>query len=91
MRNRRASLVKEISETEHEQVSTRILANYNHMHALTVQYYEVIEVYRVERRPARSGALSLRADEAVDFDERDDRPLSGALAEQHSIAARSSC
>lgn len=47
VRNRRASIVKEVSEQEHEQVSTRILANYNHMHALTVQYYEVIEVYRV--------------------------------------------
>ena len=48
VRNRRASIVKEISETEHESsVSTRILANYNHMHALTVQYYEVVELYRV--------------------------------------------
>lgn len=47
VRNRRASIVKEVSEQEHEQVSTRILANYNHMHALTVQYYEVVEVYRV--------------------------------------------
>lgn len=46
-RNRRASVVKEVSETEHEQVSTRILANYNHMHAMTVQYFEVIELYRV--------------------------------------------
>lgn len=47
VRNRRASIVKEVSEEEHESVSTRILANYNHMHALTVQYYEVVEVYRV--------------------------------------------
>jgi hypothetical protein len=47
VRNRRASIVKEISESEHESTSTRILANYNHMHALTVQYYEVVELYRV--------------------------------------------
>jgi hypothetical protein len=47
VRNRRASIVKEVSEQEHESVSTRIIANYNHMHALTIQYYEVIEVYRV--------------------------------------------
>ncbi|WP_119390178.1 hypothetical protein [Taklimakanibacter lacteus] len=47
VRERRASIVKEVSETEHESVSTRILANYNHMHALTVQYFEVIEIYRV--------------------------------------------
>ncbi len=47
VRDRRASIVKEVSEQEHETVSTRIIANYNHMHALTVQYYEVIEIYRV--------------------------------------------
>ncbi|MEO9014987.1 MAG: hypothetical protein ABI275_06665 [Terrimesophilobacter sp.] len=47
VRNRRATAVREISQTEHEQVSTRIVANYNHMHALTVQYYEVVQIYRV--------------------------------------------
>lgn len=47
VRDRRASIVKEVSEEEHQSVSTRILANYNHMHALTVQYFEVIEIYRV--------------------------------------------
>lgn len=47
VRDRRASIVKEVSEQEHESVSTRIIANYNHMHALTVQYFEVIEIYRV--------------------------------------------
>jgi hypothetical protein len=47
VRNRRATSVREISQTEHEQVSTRVVANYNHMHALTVQYYEVVQIYRV--------------------------------------------
>ncbi|HSV65019.1 MAG TPA: hypothetical protein VLJ59_03800 [Mycobacteriales bacterium] len=47
-RSRRASVVKEVSQSEHEGVSTRVLANYNHMHALTIQYYEVVQVYRVE-------------------------------------------
>ena len=47
VRNRRASIVKEVSEAEHEAASTRIVANYNHMHALTVQYFEVLELYRV--------------------------------------------
>ena len=46
VRNRRASAVREVSQTEHEEVSTRIVANYNHMHALTVQYFEVVELYR---------------------------------------------
>ena len=47
-RSRRASVVKEVAQNEHEQVSTRVIANYNHMHALTIQYYEVVQVYRVE-------------------------------------------
>ena len=29
---------------DNQQVSTRIVANYNHMHALTIQYYEVVQV-----------------------------------------------
>jgi hypothetical protein len=41
-RNRRASVVREVSEAESERISTRTLTNYNHMHALSVQYYEVV-------------------------------------------------
>jgi hypothetical protein len=47
VRNRRATAVREVSQSEHEKVSTRIVANYNHMHALTIQYYEVVQIYRV--------------------------------------------
>jgi hypothetical protein len=32
VRNRRASIVREVSQEEHEQISTRVVANYNHMH-----------------------------------------------------------
>lgn len=49
-RNRRATAVRELSQSEHEQISTRIVANYNHMHALTIQYYEIVQVYRVATR-----------------------------------------
>ena len=45
-RNRFASVVRELSQSEHEKISTRVVANYNHMHALTVQYYEVVQIYR---------------------------------------------
>lgn len=47
-RNRRASVVKEVSQSEHDEVSTRVIANYNHMHALTIQYYEVVQIYRTD-------------------------------------------
>jgi hypothetical protein len=47
-RNRRASIVREVSQEEHQSVSTRVVTNYNHMHALSIQYYEVVQIYRVE-------------------------------------------
>ena len=46
-RNRRASVIREVSQAESEQVTTRVIANYNHMHALSVSYYEVVQIYRV--------------------------------------------
>ncbi|KAK9915814.1 hypothetical protein WJX75_004378 [Coccomyxa subellipsoidea] len=46
-RNRRASAVSEVRETGRVEQSTRVVANNNHMHALTVQYYEVVQTYRV--------------------------------------------
>jgi hypothetical protein len=45
-RSRRASIVREVSQEESESISTRALTNYNHMHALTIEYYEVVQLYR---------------------------------------------
>lgn len=45
-RNRRASIIREVSQSESEKITTRTLTNYNHMHALTVEYYEVVQLYR---------------------------------------------
>jgi hypothetical protein len=47
-RSRRATIVRECDQEESETLNTRAVANYNHMHALTVQYYEVVQVYRVK-------------------------------------------
>jgi len=47
VRNRRATTVREVSQEEHETISTRAIANYNHMHALSIQYYEVVQAFRV--------------------------------------------
>jgi hypothetical protein len=49
-RGRRAATVVETSQSEHDVASTRVLTNYNHMHALTIQYYEVLQVYRTSTR-----------------------------------------
>jgi outer membrane protein OmpA-like peptidoglycan-associated protein len=47
VRNRRASIVREVSQSESETLSTRAITNFNHMHALTIQYYEVVQLYRI--------------------------------------------
>jgi hypothetical protein len=46
VRSRRASVVMEVSQKESETITTRTVTNYNHMHALTVQYYEVVQINR---------------------------------------------
>lgn len=66
-RSRRASVVKEVSQSEHEGVSTRVIANYNHMHALTVQYYEVVQVYRVEVSIVKADRVIFIPLKLVDF------------------------
>jgi hypothetical protein len=67
VRNRRATAVREVSQSEHEQISTRVVANYNHMHALTVQYYEVVQLYRVVVRTHAVGRVLFLPFELIDF------------------------
>lgn len=49
-RNKRAAIVTEASQHEREQISTRTVTNYNHMHAMSVQYYEVVQMYQTQVR-----------------------------------------
>jgi hypothetical protein len=49
-RSLHAATVSEAAAEERESISTRTVSNYNHMHALTVQYYEVVQMYRTELR-----------------------------------------
>lgn len=48
LRSRRQSVVREVSQSESEQMSTRILANYNRRHTLNVEYFEVLQKYTVK-------------------------------------------
>lgn len=66
-RTRRASVVREVSQTEHESVSTRVITNYNHMHALTVQYYEVVQIYRTEISLTRCDRVVFVPFRLIDF------------------------
>ncbi len=49
-RTRRATVVREVSQNEAQDLTTRVLANYNHMHALTIMYFEVIEAFDLKTR-----------------------------------------
>jgi hypothetical protein len=69
VRNRRATAVREVSQSEHEEVSTRIVANYNHMHALTIQYYEVVQVYRTVAQLHRADRCFFVPMELLNFSE----------------------
>ncbi|MGG7566749.1 hypothetical protein ACQ5SO_11390 [Rhodovulum sp. DZ06] len=50
VRSLRASVVVEDAEAERESLRTSTITNYNHMHALTMQYYELLHRYEVEMR-----------------------------------------
>lgn len=41
-------LIKSATSDESDSVSTRIIANHNHSHAMTIQYWEVMRRYRLE-------------------------------------------
>jgi hypothetical protein len=70
-RNRMASAVSEISQSEHSTASTRVVANYNHMYALTVQYYEIVEAYRVATELRRADRCIWVPLETIDFTKPD--------------------
>lgn len=70
-RSRRAAVVKEVSQSEHEAISTRILANYNHMHALTVQYYEVVQIYKTRVSISKVDKVLFIPVKLLDFDNDD--------------------
>lgn len=54
VRNLRASRVVEVEQSEKEEIETRLVVNYNHSHALSIHYYEVVQIYKVEARIWRS-------------------------------------
>ncbi|MCM5679487.1 hypothetical protein M8A51_08080 [Schlegelella sp. S2-27] len=66
-RSRRASVVQEVRESTSETLQTRVVANYNHMHALSVLYYEVVQVYRVSLRVARAEKCAFVPITPLDF------------------------
>ncbi len=68
VRSRTATLVQEVSQSESERFTSRVVANYNHMHALNVQYFEVLQVYELAARPVRADRCIFLPMEVLQFD-----------------------
>ena len=83
-RNRRAMLVHEVSQEEHEKVSTRVVTNYNHMHALSIQHYEVVQIYRVTVPLVRIEKCLFVPMRLIDF-------KNAAMARARSTPANTAC
>ena len=67
-RGRRASVVSEVGVKEAETLTTRVVANYNHMHALSVLYFEVVQIYRARTEVVDVEPLLYLPVKPFDFD-----------------------
>jgi len=69
-RTRRATVVRETEQEESEEVRTRVITNHNHMHALSVHYYEVVQIFRAEIAPEDAKPVLFVPFEPLDFSNR---------------------
>ncbi|MDQ8204500.1 hypothetical protein [Pelagicoccus sp. SDUM812003] len=79
-RSRKATLVQEVSETQTEQFKTRVVANYNHMHSLNMQYFEVLQVYELATRPVKAERCLFLPMQVMTFDDETVRDFSKPLS-----------
>jgi hypothetical protein len=63
-----STVVLSASQAERENVSTRAIANHNHAHALTLQYFEVLQRYEVNTERDRHQALLFLPFKPIVFD-----------------------
>ena len=52
VRSQRATVVQTVSQGERVQATAESVANYNHCHAITIQYFEVLRHFKVRNRLA---------------------------------------
>jgi N-acetyl-anhydromuramyl-L-alanine amidase AmpD len=52
VRSQRSSVIQTVSQGERFEVSSETVANYNHCHAITIQYFEVLRHLKVRQRLA---------------------------------------
>lgn len=91
VRGQRAAVISEVSQQQAERLSTRVVTNYNHMHALTIQYYEVVQINELQVRIEDCERCIFIPLELVDFtDERnifEYREILEAVALDHRTKA----
>lgn len=71
VRTRWATVVTEVDESEEETITTRTVTNYNHMHALSVEYFEVVQLHRVVVELAKADRCLFVPFKVFDFDNHD--------------------
>lgn len=69
LRSRRQSVVREVSEQESAQLSSRVLANYNRRHSLNVEYFEVLQMYEIKTELAAWERCLFVPFKPIDFSE----------------------
>lgn len=69
VRSSRAALVEEVSVSETEQFQTRVVANYNHQHALNILYFEVLQVFELSTRVVDARRCLFLPMDTLSFDE----------------------
>lgn len=52
VRSQRSTVIQTVSQGERFQVSAEVIANYNHCHAMTIQYFEVLRHFEIRTRLA---------------------------------------
>ncbi len=52
IRTQRSTVIQTVSQGERFQVSAEVIANYNHCHAMTIEYFEVLRHFEIRTRLA---------------------------------------
>jgi len=81
VRSRRATQVREVSESETQTATTRVIANYNHMHALTMMFFEVVQIFELSTRAVDAERVLFIPMKALAFDEEAVRAQSSRLVQ----------
>ncbi|MFV0459226.1 MAG: hypothetical protein ACK5MT_10730 [Actinomycetales bacterium] len=80
-RTARATQIQEVVESEQQSTSTRVVANYNHAHALTMQYFECLQIFALETKVIQADRCIFVPLVPFDFDEAGMNEFSEATVE----------